>query len=138
MSEYPRHISVADYNNDGSSDILVVTAEYLSSGAYTLHFLENDGTGTFTDASLYDIGRPCSAMEVQDMDRNGTLDVVLIRNGYPCVLYSDGFGNILHSETYPMWGTSSTLVVNDLNQDGKWDVVAGFRQQDSMAFYEGR
>ena len=123
-----RHITLADLNNDGRSDLLVSAASGGQSGFYI-----NDGMGGF------DLGGPIGGPEdtrfmyAADMNQDGVMDILVANDGEINSLH---FGEV-HASTYSIAssiaiGTGATksdahftLGVGDMNSDGVQDVVVG-------------
>ncbi|MDB5269519.1 MAG: hypothetical protein JWP58_2559 [Hymenobacter sp.] len=118
----PQSATLADLNNDGSLDLLVVCA----SG--TINVLRGNGDGTFTaQTSLTGVG-PVQMLAVGDLNGDGNLDLVapqLYSNaGYAVVGLGNGsFGFAI--STYTGLGIGPRAVaLGDFNEDGKLDLTS--------------
>lgn len=143
-----------DFDGDGDSDLLV--GERFDPFNYGLggrgYLLENNGQGVFKDVTsawapqLEDIGMITDAKCV-DIDRDGSLDLVIVGDWMPIVVLKNEGNNFKDiSAEIGLKGTEGwwhTVEVADLNRDGKMDFVVGnhglnsfFRDGDRMYVYD--
>ena len=124
-----------DMDGDGDLDLLGVNC---GTGVTEL-LLKNDGTGTFTDVSSQISPNPSlddNDSKFFDFDNDGDLDLIVARlgSGGERVYRNDGNGNFVQvSGVIQVIGDSSLdLMVADLNNDGRLDVVTA--QGESGSF----
>lgn len=128
-------VAQADFDGDGDQDLFLGgTAE---PGHYPLparsYLLRNEG-GKFTDVTaslapeLQKIGI-VTAAKWADIDKDGSLDLVLVGEWMPITVFENKQGTFVDataklglSNTCGWW---NSLEINDLNQDGNLDLVAG-------------
>lgn len=127
-------IATADLKHDGTIDV-VTTSECDSSpncSEGVVGVLLGNGDGTFQPAVAYSSGGQYpSAVAIADVNGDGKLDLVVINNtggangdGIVAVLLGNGDGTFQSPVTYPADGNqSNSLVVADLNHDGKLDIA---------------
>lgn len=119
------YVAAADFNRDGRPDLVVGQFGYVQG---EIRWMENLGDWEFASHGLLDLPGTIHA-PVVDFDGDGNLDVIaLVAQDTEEVhaFFSDGDGHfrdrILHGSTNRDYG-SSGLVVADVNQDGRLDVV---------------
>jgi len=137
---FPTAVALADFNNDGKADLVVVNCELAEvftscpdekSNGVVAVFLGN-GNGTFQAVQTYDTGGGGAIkVVVADLNRDGKLDLVV---GNECaaktcttvggvgLLLGNGNGTFQPVSTYQGVG-QGRVAVADLNQDGKVDLV---------------
>ncbi|WP_310681943.1 VCBS repeat-containing protein [Aliifodinibius sp. S!AR15-10] len=128
-------VVASDFNSDGAVDLFVggqTSQNYgLSPASY---LLKNDGNGNFTDVTvtvapeLRNIGMVTDA-EWSDMDGSGHLDLVVVGEWMPVRIFNnDGErltmvdGDEGLNQTSGLW---SELLVDDFNDNGRPDIIAG-------------
>jgi hypothetical protein len=122
-------VFIADVNNDGKLDLVVAN----NSGVVAI--LLGNGDGTFQSAVSYNAGG-CytSSVVTADLNGDGKLDLVMDNSGCPDnyhgivgILLGNGDGTFQPVVTYDSGGDDqgafSSVVVADLNRDGKPDVA---------------
>lgn len=129
-------VRAADINGDGSLDLFVgsrvIPGQYPVSASS--HVLINDGNGKFTNqtASLFpallNIGMVSDADWV-DLDGNGQVELILVGEFMPITIlgrqkdtWKDVTMVYFDKKQFGLW---NKLLVNDLNADGKMDIVVG-------------
>src|SRR5436309_3526137 len=130
-------VAVADVNGDGKLDLLV--ANFCTStpcgGDGTVAVLLGNGDGTFQPAVTYDSGgQNAVSIAVADVNSDGKPDAVVTDNcvtstcdaGAVGVLLGNGDGTFQAAVNYTSGGLSpSSVVVGDVNGDGKPDLLVG-------------
>jgi hypothetical protein len=137
----------ADFSKDGIAD--VVTTD-LDQNAVTI--LLGDGRGGFTEAkgSPFAAGAAPWAVAIDDMNKDGNLDVVVIpyapevkdpQQVGMSVLLGDGKGGFTTMRGSPFslagCGGPDRIATGDLNGDGLRDVVVSCAQSNSLVFFMG-
>ncbi len=118
--------AIADVNGDGKPDFVVANTD---SG--TVGVLLGNGDGTFQPVVTYDSGGGGpDSIAVADVNGDGKPDLVVANqctpncNGTVGILLGNGDGTFQTATTYGSGGQAYvTLVVGDVNADGKPDVV---------------
>src|SRR3989454_5089613 len=130
-------VAVADVNGDGKLDLLV--ANFCTAtpcgGDGTVGVLLGNGDGTFQPAVTYDSGgQNTVSIAVADVNSDGKPDAVVTDNcvtstcdaGAVGVLLGNGDGTFQAAVNYTSGGLSpSSVVVGDVNGDGKPDLLVG-------------
>jgi hypothetical protein len=122
-------IDIADLENDGDLDILVVT---LSSPVNNVFVYTNDGSGNFTVVSGTGFSTAIYAntdAKFIDIDNDNDQDVLVASSSYGgaaagCQLYrNDGGGTFTLLNTFPTLDVAAQLAIGDINNDNLQDVV---------------
>ncbi|MEX1238605.1 MAG: VCBS repeat-containing protein, partial [Cyclobacteriaceae bacterium] len=125
-----------DFDNDGDADLLV--GERFDPFVYGMggrgFLLENDGKGLFSDATkryapfLLNAGM-ITDIDVQDFDKDGWQDILLVGDWMPIVMLKNERGNFINvSQRLGFQATEGwwqDIESGDFNQDGKIDFVLG-------------
>ena len=125
----------ADVDGDGDLDLFIAERlkPFYYGEAVSGRLYLNDGTGKFTDATaerapgLLHIGLLTDAQWL-DHDGDGDLDLLVVGEWMPIVLFENDGGRLIHNATAGLANTDGlwhTLEVADLNADGLPDFVAG-------------
>jgi hypothetical protein len=78
--EKPEMVKTGDLNGDGYQDVVVLL--YLAgSDEYKIAVYEGSGDGTFTQSGTYSTGQYGDAINLADMNADGTLDIVVTGPG---------------------------------------------------------
>ncbi|HEU4713142.1 MAG TPA: FG-GAP-like repeat-containing protein [Pyrinomonadaceae bacterium] len=129
-------IKEGDFNNDSKLDLIVLTPQNNS-----FVMLLGDGAGGFqlTFGGLVFPGTSAFVDDVDtgDFNADGKLDIAVVRSGSNTIniLLGNGTGGFTPSSNAPTLVTPVAVIVKDLNNDGKPDVVAtssgalGFQRQ---------
>ena len=128
MEEYsrPQSVVIADFNNDSHPDLIVINSEWNSLGVFLGH-----GNGTFADQIILYQGilNGINSIDVGDLNDDERIDIVISRRyeGDNVQVYL-GYGNGSFS-TESSFSTAigfgiQSVVVNDMNRDGRLDIIA--------------
>ncbi|MCX6825442.1 MAG: VCBS repeat-containing protein [candidate division SR1 bacterium] len=138
-----------DFNNDGVKDLIVVYTDGV------VKLLKNYGGNVpYKDLQeLMIIAEPIKEIKIGDVDGNGYEDIFIITNNNKGIVYLnnkgvfavDGKNICLNINTEPgtknpipdNFGGIQQLFVQDMNQDGKLDIVTNDTYNDVKIFYGG-
>lgn len=116
--------SVADFNRDGISDLVVTLASAAISNNL-LVFL-GSGNGSFGSALPFAAsGTSPVAIGTGDFNRDGNLDIVTSNFGSDTIslLLGNGSGSFSSAQTFRVGSQPNALAVGDFNKDGQLDLV---------------
>ncbi len=124
-------VSAADIDHDGDMDLFV--GNLANPKAYgipqTSQLLLNDGKGIFKVAEdgfmpLKDIGMVTTAA-FTDINHDGWSDLLVAGEWMPITLFTNKNGRFVKSEIPHSTGWWQTIFADDVNGDGKMDILAG-------------
>ena len=133
-------ITITDVNGDGKPDVVVINQTDKNYGDGLVSILLGNGDGTFKPVTNYSTGGFAAiAGTVVDVNGDGKLDVVVANcgprgticpsaHGSVGVLLGNGDGTFKPVKKFlrgGMGGLFPSLVVTDLNGDGKPDIIVG-------------
>jgi hypothetical protein len=127
---YPNHVAIGDLDGDSRPDLAV--AGNAPFGTYTLFTCKNTGTGgsfAFNPGVGYSVGTDTKDVVIGDLTGDGKMDLaVTVRNSnVVAVLMNTSTGGTISlgiPTNYPAGYLCSMLAINDMNGDGKPDLVS--------------
>jgi len=131
----PVLVVVGDFNGDGRMDLAITNND-----SNNISILLGNGNGTFQTAKNYSAGQTPASMVAGDFNGDGRLDLavanVASNNANVSVLLGNGDGTFRARVSYATGGYEPTLVLGDLNGDGKLDLaVADIGSNDVTVLY---
>jgi hypothetical protein len=145
----PASVAVGDVNGDGKQDLVIAyQGDDATGGVPSGYYVAlGNGDGTFQTATFTPYGVMLYQPALADVNGDGKLDLILVDNP---VLYQGqgtfqvtillGTGNGNFSTSNPLTVNTGNVIenafVNDLNQDGKTDLVLFTGGQVDMATFE--
>ncbi len=124
-------VAIADVDKDGDTDLFVGTLT--DARAYgvpqTSYLLLNDGKGKFTIANqdviaLQSIGM-VSGASFGDFNKDGWPDLIVTGEWMPLTVFINNKGTFSKSSLAASGGLWQTVFVDDVNNDGNPDILAG-------------
>jgi len=141
----PEQVTIADFNGDGSPDLVVPNYSWGQPGAVKV--LLNHGDGTFGAPASYLVGVDPISVAVADFNHDGKLDLAVTNNAEQnastfSVLLGNGDGTFQPHQDYSSGGyAAGSIATADLNRDGKPDLViannSGVVNYDNVAVLLG-
>lgn len=111
--------AAGDFDDDGDVDFVVG-----NQGDVNLRVFFNDGSGAFSSTAVYPLTTSPVAIEVGDLNDDGTLDLALTRRLGGVLLYSnDGNGTFTFEKELMAGSDPGNLVIADMTGDGSMDLV---------------
>ena len=135
----PAGILVADFNNDGKDDVVVLG--YGSNGAWTntIAVYLGNGDGTLQAPSFYSGNQGTDAAVAYDFNGDKKLDLAVVNavSGDVSILLGQGNGTFAPAVNYPAAKGAIFIAAGDFNGDGHPDVVVGGANFLSMLLGNG-
>ena len=124
VSAQPNGLLVADLNNDGKKDVVVVSSN-VTTGAGTVSVLLGKGDGTLQPAVQYAAHTGTAYMLAFDFNGDHNLDLAVANStsNDVSILLGRGDGTFASAVNYPVAGGASSLATGDFNGDGRADLV---------------
>jgi uncharacterized protein (TIGR03437 family) len=127
---YPLNILVADFNNDGKLDVVVIGANNICSatcpGSNVAVYLGN-GDGTLNAPVFYSGHNGTTNAVAYDFNGDGKPDLALVNagSGDVSILLGKGDGTFATAVNYPAVAQGTIAVAGDFNGDGHGDLLVG-------------
>ncbi len=132
----PTSIATANLTGDGIQDLVVTNA-----GDDTVSVLMGRGDGTFLPQQTYNVGVDPTSVTIADVNGDGKPDLIVTNNDQNGatvgVLLGNGDGTFQTQQIFEVAGNVNSVVVADLNGDGKPDVVVTHYQSVGVLLGNG-
>ena len=119
-------LQAGDLNGDDKLDLIVGTRPF-PPPALILVLLGN-GDGSFGEEAAYEVGGTPVSIAIDDLDGNGSPDVVVANQGRIAVLMGIGDGTFEEAIKLSVGNDPNKVMVADFNQDGDSDLMIGTRR----------
>jgi hypothetical protein len=123
-----RAIAAEDLDSDSFTDLVV------TGGLNQVFVLMNDGQGGFPTATPYKVGGTPVGLALDDLDVDGTADIVTVNRGTNdiSILLGNGDGTFHPATRVKVGRTPTALSVGDLNGEGRTDLVVANAKSKSI------
>jgi hypothetical protein len=113
-------LTTADFNQDGSLDLVVADA-----GTNSITVLFGSSTGTFSIVKRYTLPSYANAITNSDFDGDGLKDLAVACTGANSIIIfkGNGDGSFLQTHSFSVNAVPVVLVTGDLNHDSKADLI---------------
>ena len=138
LQELSMDAGIADFDGDGDLDILIANEHKPNI------LLFNDGKGKFTNESssrIPQVAHDSEDIGIADFDLDGDLDIIVVSEDDKIneLYLNNGYGTFKDAgDRIPVTGTSNSVVVYDLNQDGAADILIGNNGQNNVLINNGK
>lgn len=134
-SQRPFDLSIGDMDGDGDDDILCTHLGYESAPENNISILWNNGNGSFSTHTSYEVGIDPIRVRAVDIDLDSDLDLITANfgsNTITILLNNDNttFGS---RRDYQVGPIPMSLVLEDLNDDGYLDIVVANQGNNSIS-----
>jgi len=142
LSQSTSYLAIGDVNNDGKPDLVIASCCEPNNDAEVAVLLGN-GDGTFQPPVSYDEGGGNAGglgegVALIDLNGDGKLDIVTVDYaGAAAVLMGNGDGTFQPVVLYPLFDDATSIVVEDMNHDGKPDLVIPTFPFEAFAVFDG-
>ncbi len=121
--EFPNDVQLGDYDNDGMTDMFMVSAPYIS-GDHEIHVYRGIGDAVFSKTPIVTpLGTGgLGHAETRDVNADGNLDILVVTG--PCRVYlGQGDGTFALPIESPITPFGLRMVAGDINADGNMDIA---------------
>ncbi len=128
---------IADLDQDGDMDILIANEHRPNI------LLINDGKGNFTNESadrIPQVSHDSEDIGIADFDGDGDPDIIIVSEDDKVneLYLNQGDGTFTNAgDRIPVTGTSNSVVVFDINNDGAIDILIGNNGQNNVLINDG-
>lgn len=137
VSKHPEWMAVGDMNNDGRPDIVTV-----SQVKDRISLLANQPDNSFVNSTNRDLSNPRS-IAIADLDGDGNQDLIATNGGKGSskeglsIFMGNGDGTFQDRVRYDLENASRAIVAQDVNGDGKPDVVVAANEKLAVFLNNG-
>jgi len=123
-SNSPSNSVAGDFDGDGDLDLAFPMLK--STQFDTVAVMLNNGDGTFSSSSFYNVGGQPNDIVAGDVDLDGDLDLVVANSeSNDCsVLRNTGNGSFLPEVFFAVGTTPKGVAISDVNADGLPDIIS--------------
>jgi len=125
-------VAIADVNGDGKPDVIALAEAIINNYTHSvIVVLLGNGDGTLRAPVTYELTNgeaSAASLAVADLNGDGKPDLVVTNanssgKGIIYVLLNEGDGTFPTQVTYPSGGFGTSVILGDVNRDGKLDAV---------------
>jgi hypothetical protein len=126
-------VTSTDFNDDGESDLAIVTNSFSSSGDVSV--LLGNGDGTFGAPQPFGVGSGPRTVISADFNTRGGMDLAVANNGSDdvSVLLGNGRGGFGAPQNFPAGGGPSGITSADFDANGEPDLAVANAHSDDVS-----
>jgi hypothetical protein len=120
----PFSVAIGDFNGDGKADLATLQRSNFLPGDF-VSVLLGTGGGSFGSPTSFPVGILARSIAVEDFDRDGVLDLVVLNlfPGNVSVLLGTGTGSFGFATQFSVGNPAFFVASFDVNNDGKPDIA---------------
>jgi cytoskeletal protein RodZ len=133
---HPFGLSVGDMDGDGDEDIIATNYGIdIKDIGSNISIVWNDGNGTFSSHTDYDVDTKPISVRTSDLDLDGDLDVIVSSMGSntTTILFNHENTTLGSRRDYPVGPGPICISIADLNNDGYPDIVTANQLNDTIS-----
>ncbi len=135
-AQHPFFLAAGDMDNDDDEDIICTIYDAnMKVVEHNITIIWNNGNGTFSSHTNYDIGTTPKSVRVSDVDLDGDLDIISsnIDSDTATVLMNLNNATFGNQTDYQVGDAPSNLELSDIDMDGYPDIITANQNNDSVS-----
>ena len=122
-------LDIADFNGNGSTDIIFGNRTTGVSGVDANRVMLNDGSGVFTQSQTLG-NSDTSEVVTGDIDGDGDIDIVAANNDQGNIVWINNGSGIFSADGIPLGANDArSMTIGDIDNDGDLDLIEGIAGQ---------
>ncbi|MDA3911244.1 MAG: FG-GAP-like repeat-containing protein [Bacteroidales bacterium] len=135
----PAFFSIADFDNDGFEDFVIVSSSISSYNPKGVFWIRNEGDGTYSDPIVIeDDLNMMGEVVTHDFDGDGWIDIIVADGAYGnegLKVYKN-YSTLGFSSESPLSFKAETLRLGDINGDGEMDLITRNDTSNNIVWLE--
>ena len=135
---FPFCVEVADFNNDGHTDVLVGNGGiFRDCGDQDLALFYGSGDGSLSEAQFISAGASITSISIADLDGDGRMDAAASSFGSHEAVILLNTSELKLTGTLPCSWSPAAITVSDFNNDAIPDIAVANEFADSVTIWLG-